>query len=92
MKQIKNLQQQLIQKRKKNFIDNKLIYITLLNPNLKELNIKNRSTTISTTFFNKRFSIYNGNIYKSFDIDEKYQNHKFGELFMTRKILKHSKK
>lgn len=77
---------------KKFFVNNKLILISLINDKrTNELKMKCRSSKISKLFNDKKYNLYNGYTYKNFDIEKKFNNLKFGELFMTRKLPKHKK-
>jgi ribosomal protein S19 len=80
------------QKIKKFFVNNKLILISLINDKrLNELKMKCRSSVISKIFNDKKYNLYNGYTYKSFEIEKNFNGLKFGELFMTRKLPKHKK-
>lgn len=80
---------------KKIFIDNKLLVITSITKNQTKnlpFKIKMRNSTILKLFDNKKFDIYNGYTYKSFEISYHYNKLKFGTLFGTRKLPNHKKK
>jgi ribosomal protein S19 len=80
---------------KKNFIDNKLLVINSIDnkqPKTLPFKIKMRNSTILKLFDNKKFDIYNGYTYKSFEISYHYNKLKFGTLFGTRKLPNHKKK
>jgi len=82
-------------KLKKNFIDNKLLVLTSKTQNNQKnlpLKIKMRNSSILKIFDNKKFDIYNGYTYKSFEINYQYNKLKFGTLFGTRKLPNHKKK
>lgn len=83
---------------KTNFIDNKLLVINSINNQHEKkekslpFKIKMRNSTILKLFDNKKFDIYNGYTYKSFEISYHYNKLKFGTLFGTRKLPNHKKK
>jgi len=80
---------------KKNFIDNKLLVINSITQNENKtlpVKLKMRNSTILKLFDNKKFDIYNGYTYKTFEISYHYNKLKFGELFGTRKLPNHKKK